>query len=267
MLMQMSWRRVCPSGSICWQGVIWRNIPKRASPGRASLLADDFDEDAVGEGGVAEDVDYAVFGEAAEHGVGLGVGVGWGFGFGGVGAWLSAGDWQARAGWGTRSCGAAFHAAVHGFVGEAVGVLVFVAEGVGDLEGFEFGDAVSGLLPEGSQVGGVDFVLALDLLDHELGVRDDAEAGVVVVEGVLEAAEEAGVFGVVVGADAEELAEFGEDVALVVLDEGAVAGGAGVAAGAAVAVGVDPAWISAADLWMGGSEKRLGAAVGRGAMG
>ena len=49
-----------------------------------SLFADDFDEDAVGEGGVAEDVDYAVFGEAAEHGVGLGVGVGWSLGFGGV---------------------------------------------------------------------------------------------------------------------------------------------------------------------------------------
>jgi hypothetical protein len=39
------------------------------------------------------------------------------------------------------------HAAIHGLVGEAVGVLVFVAEGVGDLEGFEFGDAVSGLMP------------------------------------------------------------------------------------------------------------------------
>jgi hypothetical protein len=37
------------------------------------LLADDFYEDAVGEGGVAEDVDYAVFGEAAEHGIGFAV--------------------------------------------------------------------------------------------------------------------------------------------------------------------------------------------------
>ena len=163
----------------------------------------------------------------------------------------------------------AFHSAVHGFVGEAVGVLVFVAEGVGDLEGFEFGDAVSCLLPEGFEVGGVDLVLALDLLDHQLGVGDDAEAGVVVVEGVLEAAEQAGVFGVVVGADAEELAEFGEDHALIVLDEGTVAGGAGVAAGSAVAVGVDPRRLSGAGpgLGAGGSEKRLGAAVGRGGMG
>ena len=61
-----------------------------------------------------------------------------------------------------------------------------------------------------------------------------------VVERVLEAAEEAGVLGVVVGAHAEELGEFGEDVAFVVLDKCAVAGGAGIAAGSAVAVGVDP---------------------------
>ena len=167
----------------------------------------------------------------------------------------------------------ALHAAVHGFVGEAVGVLVFVAEGVGDLEGFEFGDAVSGLLPEGSQVGGVDLVLALDLLDHQLGVGDDAEAGVVVVEGVLEAGEEAGVFGVVVGAHAEEFAEFGEDDALVVLDDGSVAGGTGVAAGSAVAVGVDPDGLFEAGLaGIGsaagvGSEKRLGAAGDGGGMG
>ena len=61
------------------------------------------------------------------------------------------------------------------------------------------------------EVGGVDLVLALDLLDHQLGVGDDAEAGVMVVESVLEAGKEAGVFGEVVGAHAEEFAEFGED--------------------------------------------------------
>ena len=45
-----------------------------------------------------------------------------------------------------------------------------MAESVRDLEGFEFGDAVLCFLPEGFEVGGVDFVLALDLFDHELGV-------------------------------------------------------------------------------------------------
>ena len=112
---------------------------------------------------------------------------------------------------------------------------------MGDLEGFEAGDAVFGLLPEGFEVGGVDFVFALDLLDHELGVGDDAEAGVVVVEGVLEAGEEAGVFGVVVGAVAEVLGELGDDVAVGAGDFGSVAGWAGVAAGSSVAVGGYPA--------------------------
>ena len=190
----------------------------------------------------------AVFGEAAEHGVGLGVRVGWGFGFGGVGAGFGRRVASFRRGWagsmrtwGTRTWGwGAIHSPIHGLVGEAVGVLVFVAEGVGDLEGFESGDAVSGLLPEGAEVRGVDFVLALDLLHHEFGVGDDAEAGVVVVEGVLEAGEEAGVLGEVVGSYAEELAEFSQQIALVVLDDGSVAGRTGVAAGSAVAVGVDP---------------------------
>jgi hypothetical protein len=115
-----------------------------------------------------------------------------------------------------------------------------VAEGVGDLEGFQFGDAAARFLPEEFEIGGVDFVLALDLLDHQLGVGDDSEAGMVVVEGVLETGEQAGVFCVVVGADAEEFAKFCKDGALVVLDEGTEAGGTGIAAGSSVAVGVDP---------------------------
>ncbi len=133
----------------------------------------------------------------------------------------------------------AFHAAVHGFVGEAVGVLVFVAEGVGDLEAVELGDAVFGLLPERFEVGGVDFVFALDLLDHEFGVGDDAEGAVAVVEGVLEGGEEAGVLGEVVGADAEKFGDLGEDLTVVVGDLGSEACGAGVSAGSAVAVGGD----------------------------
>ena len=52
-----------------------------------------------------------------------------------------------------------------------------------------------------------------------------------------EDAEQGGVFGVVVGALAEVFAETGKDAAVPVFDDGAVAGWAGVAAGAAVAVG------------------------------
>jgi hypothetical protein len=62
-----------------------------------------------------------------------------------------------------------------------------------------------------------------------------------VVKSGLEAAEEAGVFGVVVGAEAEEFAEFREDGAVFALDEGSVAGWAGVSAGSSVAVSGDPA--------------------------
>ena len=61
-----------------------------------------------------------------------------------------------------------------------------------------------------------------------------------VVEGELEAAKETGVFGEVIGADAEKLAQLGDDHAVGVLNEGTIAGGAGVAAGAPVAVGGDP---------------------------
>ena len=167
------------------------------------LFADNFYEDAVGQYGGTEDVDYTVAGEAAEHGVGFGRGsfggwkgelgggtgvgpgddgwldgcggegfwLGWGGGFGGVG-----GCCEDRPGthvrlcrtWGTRigGWGGALHAAVHGLIGQGVGGFVFVAEGVGDLEGFEFGDTVFGFLPEGLEVGRVDFVLALDLFDH-----------------------------------------------------------------------------------------------------
>jgi hypothetical protein len=71
-------------------------------------------------------VDGAVAGEAAEHGAGFGVG--WGFGFGGVRCGFEGG--------GLAGAGGAFHASVHGFVGQSVGVFVFVAEGVGDFEGF-----------------------------------------------------------------------------------------------------------------------------------
>ena len=152
------------------------------------------------------------------------------------------------------------HAAVHGLVGEAVRVLVFVAQGVDDLEAVELGDFLLCLLEEGPEDGAFDLVLALDLLDHELGVGDDAETAVAVGEGEVEGGEQAGVLGEVVGLDAEEFREFGEDVAVGVLDEGAEAGGAGVAARAAVAVGGDP---TAAGLLLG----RTGFGGGRGEQG
>jgi hypothetical protein len=204
-------------------------------------------------------VDRAVFGEAAKHGVGFGVWVGWGFGFGGVG--ISFEGWWG----GLAGCVGTFHSTVHGFVGETIGVLVFVAEGVRDLEGFESGDTVSGFLPERFEVWRAHLIFTLDLLDHQLRVGDDAEAGVVMIEGVLEAGEETGVFGVVIGSDTEELAEFGDDHPLVVLNEGPEAGWAWVATGSAVAVGVDPDGLCGVGRWLGGGW--IGEETGRGGTG
>jgi len=143
------------------------------------------------------------------------------------------------------------HAAVHGFVGEAIGFLVFVAEDVLDREGVELGDAALGFVVERAEVGTFDLVLALDLFDHQLGVGDDTEAGVVVFEREIEGGEEAGVFGEVVGADAEVFVEFGDFFSVFVLDVDAESGVAGVAARASVAEGGDDAGCG----WFGG---RLG---------
>ena len=60
------------------------------------------------------------------------------------------------------------------------------------------------------------------------------------VQSPLKAAQEAGVFGKVIGAEPEKLAQLGEDVAVIALDESAVSCGAGVSACAAIAMGVGP---------------------------
>ena len=148
---------------------------------------------------------------------------------------------DALRGW-MRVQSGALGAAVHGLVGQAVGVLIFVAEGVDDLEGVELGDFLPGLLEEGPQAWAFDLVLALDLLDHQLGVGDDAEALRTVLDGPLQHRQKAGVFGVIIGLDAKELAEAGYDATLGVFNDGAIAGGAGIAAGAAVAMGGEPAF-------------------------
>ncbi len=131
--------------------------------------------------------------------------------------------------------------AIHRIVGKAVSMLVLVAQGMGDLEAVELRDAAAGLLPQGAKVGGVDLVPALDLLDHQFGVRDDAQAAAAVIEGPLQAAEETGVFSEVVGTVAEELGELGQDGSGLSLQKRSVAGWSGVATGTSVTVGDDPA--------------------------
>ena len=195
---------------------------------RSASLGGHLDEDAVWKGGVVEEVDGAVADEAAQ-------------GF--------AGRWGRFCGASGSRGGSFAHATVHGLVGEAVGVLVFVAESVGNFELFEVGDALAGFFPKGTEVGGVDLIFALDLFDHQLGVGDDFEGGVAVFEGPGQDAEEAGVFGEVVGFEAEKLGEFGELVTGGVGDDGSIAGRAGVAARSAVAVGGDGSGVGGGLVW------------------
>lgn len=116
---------------------------------------------------------------------------------------------------------------------------------MGDLETFQLRDAAARLLPKWAQIGRIYLVLALDLLDYELGVGDDAQAAMTVIECPLEAAEQAGVLGVVVGADAEKLGQLGQHEASLILQERAVACGSRIAAGSAITVGDDPASLGA----------------------
>jgi len=130
----------------------------------------------------------------------------------------------------------ASHAFVHGIVGQLVGLLVAAAQGVADLEAGNGARELSGFLKQRPQDGAGDFVLALHLLDHQFGVGDHAQVLHVVFDGPPEHGQQAGILGVVVGPDAKEFAQFGDDLAFCVFNNCAVAGGSGIAAGTAVAV-------------------------------
>ncbi len=138
-------------------------------------------------------------------------------------------------------CGSPPHAAVHSLIREPVGFLVFAAEDVLHLEAAELGGAAFGFLVQRLEVRAFDAVLALDLLDHELRVGNDPELAGVVRERPLERGEQARIFGYVVSLDADEVAELGQGGAVFRLNKNAVPGGAGIAAGAAVAKGRDAA--------------------------
>jgi hypothetical protein len=81
------------------------------------------------------------------------------------------------------------------------------------------------------------FVDAFDLADQEFGVADEFEGFGAVLDGVFEGGDQALIFGEVVGLVAEVFAESGDFLSRLILKDYAEAGGTGVAAGAAVAVG------------------------------
>jgi hypothetical protein len=143
-----------------------------------------------------------------------------------------------------RPHGGASHAAIHRLVRQPVSVLVLMAQRMADLKGFEPRDALSGLVIERLEAGTFDLIGALNLADHQFGVGDHAQARMALRQRKREDGEQAGVLGEVIGLDAQKLAQFGQDAALGVMNDGAKAGGAGIATGAAIAMGCDPARFS-----------------------
>jgi hypothetical protein len=81
------------------------------------------------------------------------------------------------------------------------------------------------------------FVDAPDLADQQLGIADQLKGFGAVLESVFEGRDQALVLGEIVGLVAEVLAEMGDLASGLILDDYPVAGGAGVAACAAIAVG------------------------------
>jgi len=111
---------------------------------------------------------------------------------------------------------------------------------VADLKFIEATSQAFRIFPEGAEDGTGDLILPFHLLDHELRVGDDTELAGGVLPRPGEDGEKAFVFGVVIGLNAEELTEASDDAAMRIFDDGSEAGGAGVSARSAVAVGGEP---------------------------
>ena len=108
------------------------------------------------------------------------------------------------------------------------------------LEAFNPARELASLFEQGAQDGTGDLVLALHLLDHQLRVADDPQLLDAVLDSPAQNPQEPGIFGKVIGLDAQEFAQFGNGLALGVLNDGTIAGGAGVAPGTSIAVGGKP---------------------------
>ena len=128
------------------------------------------------------------------------------------------------------------HSAVHGHIGQPVGMAVLLPQNMLDLEVVKPRNTALGLLVQGTEFGAVHAILPLDLLDHQLRVGDDPQTPVPVGDGKLQRCQQGGVLGEVIGARAHKLAQFGQDFSCRVLDIDAEAGRTRVAARPAVAV-------------------------------
>src|SRR5579863_672773 len=143
-----------------------------------ALLPDHLDENPVGQ--LAFDqVNHAVLDEALED-------LAWWARFRLLYAWRGrcAGGWDREQAGTARTAAPAGcalsrlllpHAAVHGIVGQLIGLLVAATESVRHLEALEPAGEAFGLFPEGKKAGVLDLIDTLHLLDHQLGVRNDLQ--------------------------------------------------------------------------------------------
>jgi hypothetical protein len=137
------------------------------------------------------------------------------------------------------------HATIHRGIGKTIGFLVLMAKGMADLEGRKLANLLSGLFKERAQDRTLDLILALDLLHHQLRVGNDTKPAMAVGHCKLEYGEQTGVFSEVVGLVPKEFRQFRNYGAVRGLNDRSEACWTGIAAGAAIAVGRDPAGIVA----------------------
>src|ERR1019366_10708978 len=113
-------------------------------------------------------------------------------------------------------------AAVHGFVGEAVGVLVVFTERVADFHVFDLGGQALGLVVKLPQLGMTHLIDALHLANHQFGIADDLERVDLVRDGGTKSGQESVVLGVVVGLVAEVLVKLGNRFSLRAVNDDAI---------------------------------------------
>ena len=128
-------------------------------------------------------------------------------------------------------------ATIHRLVGEAVGGLVVLAQGMANVDVLDLRRQVLRLVMELAQLGVPDFVNTFHLANHQFGIADDSEVLNVVCNGVTQRREQSVVLGEIVRVMAEVLAQFGDLLAMRVVNDDTEAGRAGIASGSAVDVG------------------------------
>ncbi len=125
---------------------------------------------------------------------------------------------------------ASSHAFVHSFIGQSVGIPIVFAESVADGKPFQLSDQFLGAAVEILQHRVLHFVDAFDLADQQLGIANQLQSFGAVLDGVFEGRDQALILGKIVRLVAEVFTEMGDLSSRLILDDDAIARGAGVAA-------------------------------------